>query len=203
MTRPLTMSACSHINRDSHNSSLHLFHYQELATYHFDAIMAKEKKSKHLQARVKFLDQAAKLLAERQLSSPKVSTKTANQPPASTTGLPLLLTSHLRTVSKRGQLRIDQDIKRSICKTCSTPLLDCKTSVDKIENDSKRGAKPHADVRVVECLNCGTKKRFPIGARRQLRKTQRPNGATAGELPEAVEHPPRSDPYVVKACGKG
>ncbi|KAG8629367.1 hypothetical protein KVT40_003232 [Elsinoe batatas] len=164
--------------------------------------MSKGAKSRHLQARVTFLDRAAKLLAAQQftasinvvrstkipdapnnaahanhtgtLQDTATTDTTANDTPQSTnTGLPLLLSSHMRTVAKRGQVRIAQDVKRSICKICSTPLIENKTSSTRIENTSTGERKAHADVKVVECLNCGGVKRFPIGARRQAKRSQR------------------------------
>ncbi|KAF2227215.1 hypothetical protein BDZ85DRAFT_467 [Elsinoe ampelina] len=164
--------------------------------------MSKGAKSRHLQARVTFLDRAAKLLAAQQFTIPTnvarttplpdtpsttaqddstttipqtavTNTTTNDTPQIPNTGLPLLLSSHMRTVAKRGQVRIAQDVKRSICKICSTPLIEDKTSSTRIENASTGGRKAHADVKVVECLNCGGLKRFPIGARRQAKRSQR------------------------------
>lgn len=140
--------------------------------------MAKTSKAKHLQARVTFLEQAAKLLAEQQFtkqaeSAPSLQNDASLQSLISNTGLPLMLASHLHTVSKRTQVRVGAAAKRSFCKVCSTPLLEDKTCLTKIENASKNGKRHLADIETVTCLNCGTKKRFPIGAHRQLKKAKR------------------------------
>lgn len=93
--------------------------------------------------------------------------------PASS-GLALQLSSHLRGVSLKGQVRLSHDLKRSICKCCNTILIPGRTSTTTIENQSRGGKKPWADVLIIECSTCGSKKRFPIGSERQTRKTARP-----------------------------
>jgi len=93
--------------------------------------------------------------------------------PASS-GLALQLSSHLRGVSLKGQVRLSRDLKRSICKCCKTILIPGRTSTTTIENQSRGGKKPWADVLVIECSTCGSKKRFPTGSERQTRKTTRP-----------------------------
>lgn len=93
--------------------------------------------------------------------------------PASS-GLALQLSSHLRGVSLKGQVRLSHDLKRSICKCCNTILIPGRTSTTTIENQSRGGKKPWADVLVIKCSTCGSKKRFPIGSERQTRKTARP-----------------------------
>ena len=93
--------------------------------------------------------------------------------PASS-GLALQLSSHLRGVSLKGQVRLSRDLKRSICKCCNTILIPGCTSTTTIENQSRGGKKPWADVLVIECSTCGSKKRFPIGSKRQTRKTAGP-----------------------------
>ena len=93
--------------------------------------------------------------------------------PASS-GLALQLSSHLRSVSLKSQVRLSRDLKRSICKCCSTILIPGRTSTTTIENQSRGGKKPWADILVIECSTCGSKKRFPIGSERQTRKTARP-----------------------------
>lgn len=45
-----------------------------------------------------------------------------------------------------------------------------------VENKSRGGRKPWADVIVVECFTCGRSRRFPVNAPRQLRKHLRPSG---------------------------
>ena len=95
-------------------------------------------------------------------------------------GLPLLLSNHMSQVARKSQIRLTPDTKHQVCERCNTILLEGTTSTKTTENLSKRGKKPHADVLVIECGSCGARKRFPIGAKRQRRKTDR---AQSGEQP--------------------
>ena len=88
-------------------------------------------------------------------------------------GLPLLLSSHLAQVARKSQIRLHPTIKHSICKRCTTPLIEGQTCRKFMENLSKGGRKPNADVLVLECTACGATKRWPVGAKRQERKTKR------------------------------
>ncbi|TKA27519.1 hypothetical protein B0A50_04349 [Salinomyces thailandicus] len=104
--------------------------------------------------------------------------ETVHHPPytfntSSTGGLPLHLATHLRQVAQKSQIRLQTDIKRSMCKRCSTVLVEGKTSRQRIENLSKGRQKAHADVLVILCGVCGAEKRFPTNARRQMRKSER------------------------------
>jgi ribonuclease P protein subunit RPR2 len=152
--------------------------------------MAKDKQrasksisNRHLHARATFLYQAA---TYRTLQATAAQSDTAsvldtvanradrqrlcNQPivpPA------LQLGSHLRSVSKKGQVQLSTDIKRTICKKCNAILIPGRTCTHTIENKSKGGLKPWADVLEVGCNICGAKKRFPVGAARQSKKKHR------------------------------
>ena len=88
-------------------------------------------------------------------------------------GLPLLLSSHLAQVARKSQIRLHTDIKHQICKRCSTVLIEGKTCKKSIENSSKGGKKPHADVLVLKCASCGAQKRRPFRAKRQRKKGER------------------------------
>lgn len=79
------------------------------------------------------------------------------------------LITHMRAVTLKSQVRLSRDIKRSLCKRCDTLLVSGSTSQCFIENRSKGGKKPWADVYVIECLKCGAQKRFPTGSKRQIR----------------------------------
>ena len=93
--------------------------------------------------------------------------------------------SQLRSVSLKSQIRLSSDIKHHLCKKCSTPLQDGRTSYTRIENPSRKGQKVWADVKVTTCLFCGTSKRFPSGLRRQTkRKQRRPAANDAGVVLE-------------------
>lgn len=159
--------------------------------------MAKDKQpktkgitNKHLHARTTFLYQAATYLTLQDNSTPKrqvldaASDHVSNAEQCSSghrySGLALQLGSDLQTVSRKGQIRLSVDLKRSICKGCNTILVPGRTATHRIENASKGGRKPHADVLVVECVLCGGKKRFPVGAKHQRKKTHRELEASEG-----------------------
>ena len=96
-------------------------------------------------------------------------------------GLPRYLCSHLNQVARKSQIRLHPNIKHSICKRCSTILVEGSTCQKSIENLSKGGKKLHADVLVVECKVCGAKKRWPVGPQRQRRKGERSAAEMNGE----------------------
>jgi len=64
-------------------------------------------------------------------------------------------------------------VKALLCKRCDVLLVPGSTSSVTVENASRGGKKPWAEVEVVRCLACGAEKRFPVGATRQKRKTRR------------------------------
>lgn len=79
----------------------------------------------------------------------------------------------LRAATLKSQIRISPEIKRSICKYCDTLLVDGQTSSSIVENKSKGGKKPWADVLVIQCHTCGREKRFPVSAPKQKRRPLR------------------------------
>ena len=81
--------------------------------------------------------------------------------------------NHLRAISLKTQIRLSPMLKHSTCKRCDSLLVSGSTSTEKIENYSRDGKKPWADVLVVTCNTCRTKKRFPVGAKRQPRRPTR------------------------------
>jgi ribonuclease P protein subunit RPR2 len=83
------------------------------------------------------------------------------------------LTSDLRAVSLKAQQRMSPAMKRSICKSCDTLLVDGSTCTSQIENTSKGGRKPWADTLIRQCNTCGTFRRYPMAAERQRRRPQR------------------------------
>ena len=85
------------------------------------------------------------------------------------------LISQLRSVSLKGQIRLSQAMKHSICKRCDALLVPGSTSSTRIENKSRGGKKAWADVLVVTCQSCSAVKRFPVGAKRQCRRHLRAN----------------------------
>ena len=83
------------------------------------------------------------------------------------------LVSHLRIVSLKSQIRLSSDMKRSVCRRCETLLIPGSTSTFEMENKSRGGRKPWADVLVVTCKACGTARRLPTGATRQPARKER------------------------------
>jgi ribonuclease P protein subunit RPR2 len=102
----------------------------------------------------------------------------AEPQPASSQFLTRVLLSDLRTVSMKMQIRLSPGMKHTICKRCDALLQDGSTCVTKIENKSKNGRKPWADVLVRTCGNCGCEKRFPVNVERQPRRPNRVSKAT-------------------------
>ena len=88
-------------------------------------------------------------------------------------GMACRLSSHLRTVSTKGQVHLSPTIKQSICKRCQSILIPGVTVSSHIENRSKNGQKPWADIQVRTCYSCGTTQRFPTRMRRQLPRKDR------------------------------
>ncbi|ORY67367.1 RNAse P Rpr2/Rpp21/SNM1 subunit domain-containing protein [Pseudomassariella vexata] len=83
------------------------------------------------------------------------------------------LLKELRAISHKTQIRISPAIKHTICKSCDTLLVEGDTCTSTVENKSKGGKKPWADVLVVKCKTCGGVKRFPVQAPRQKRRPHR------------------------------
>jgi ribonuclease P protein subunit RPR2 len=137
--------------------------------------------SKHLHARTTFLYQAATYLTLR--TTPKVPWPDfePSQSVAHAHDLPfpdhcplaLQLCSDLQQVSRKAQLRLSVDLKRTMCKRCNTILVPGRTATQTIENTSKGGKKPWADVLVLTCKLCGGNKRFSVGAKKQPKKKER------------------------------
>ena len=90
-------------------------------------------------------------------------------------GLPCRLLSHARSISMKSQMRLTSTMKHSICKRCDILLVPGSTSTTRLENRSRGGKKPWADVLVVTCTVCNTAKRFPVGAKRQPKCSERSN----------------------------
>ncbi|TVY83147.1 Ribonuclease P protein subunit rpr2 [Lachnellula suecica] len=83
------------------------------------------------------------------------------------------LVADLRAVTLKGQMRISPAMKHTLCKKCDTLLVDGSTCTNQVENKSKGGKKPWADVLVRRCHTCGSEKRFPMAAERQKRRPYR------------------------------
>lgn len=150
--------------------------------------------NKHLHARATFLYQAATYLTLRASvdSNSAGRSKAVPSEPVQIqqpSPLALQLGADLHTVSRKAQLRLSVDLKRSMCKSCYAVLVPGHTAIQTIENQSKGGKKPWADVLVITCNRCGSKRRTPVGAKRQSKKRNRiaaPAIATAGDM-EGIE----------------
>ncbi len=85
------------------------------------------------------------------------------------------LLNHLRAVSLKSVIRMTPAMKHSICKRCDVLLIPGSSATAVMENKSREGRKVWADILVVTCVTCGTAKRIPVGAKRQLKKQYKPN----------------------------
>ena len=83
------------------------------------------------------------------------------------------LVSHIRAISCKSVLRLSPGMKHSFCSYCESPLIPGSTSSSAIENKSRGGRKPWADVLVITCKLCGTSRRSPLGAKRQPKRKDR------------------------------
>lgn len=118
----------------------------------------------------------APLCPERMKSSPAEPSGgvvTSGQGDWRKRSLARMYVSQLRSISLKSQIRLPHDMKRSICNRCWTLLIPQVTSTTTTENQSRGGKKPWAEVLVTRCNACGTEKRVPTGAPRQVRKTAR------------------------------
>ncbi|KAL7822848.1 RNAse P Rpr2/Rpp21/SNM1 subunit domain-containing protein [Trichoderma gracile] len=86
--------------------------------------------------------------------------------------------SDMRSVSLKAQIRQSSSIKQTICKYCDAVLIEGKTCHSLVENPSRGGRKPWADVLVIRCDTCGNVKRYPVSAPRQKRKPFRTAGVS-------------------------
>ncbi|KAF8853126.1 Rpr2-domain-containing protein [Acephala macrosclerotiorum] len=143
--------------------------------------------NKAIHSRISFLYQAATYLANQPLhsgapgnngeASKQVALGAARTPAQSvepsTNPLSRRLASDLRETSLKAQLRVSPKMKYAICKNCDTILLDGSTCTSEVENRSKGGKKPWADVLARKCNTCGVVKRYPLAAPRQKRRPLR------------------------------
>lgn len=166
--------------------------------------MAKSKKTqnslpnKNIHLRLSFLHEAALYLTTSG-SSPSAEVPKSNnraserkspiRPDVSTSACSSHLISHMRGVSRRSVIRLDQNVKRSVCKGCDQLLLTEESTLVNTENKSKNQSKPWADVRVVKCRRCGTSKRFPC-----RKKSEEHQFKVTGGASEIHQSARRTDP---------
>lgn len=145
--------------------------------------MAKQKPAARVQnrpiySRMSYLYQAAAFLAQQKeevglsrTGAAGAETKTHEDGANGVMARRLL--SDLRAVSLKTQIRIDPSIKRAVCKFCDSILVEGQSCTSVVENKSKNGRKPRADVLVLKCGTCGHEKRFPVSSPRQKRRPLR------------------------------
>jgi len=132
--------------------------------------------NRHLHARTAFLYQAATYLtlqSARVDSERRARLDSDASPTPSHSPVALQLGADLQQVSRKAQLRLAVDLKRSMCKSCNIILVPGQTAIQTIENHSRGGKKPWADVLVLQCCFCSSQKRFPVGSTRQLSNSKR------------------------------
>ena len=124
-------------------------------------------------SRMSYLYQAASYLATAEVQKlPAEDKVTSNNEDSGGRNMARRLVSDMRAVGLKTQVRIDPNIKQSVCKYCDTLLLEGQTCTSFVENKSKNGKKPWADVLVIRCKTCTREKRFPasVSAIRQKRR---------------------------------
>jgi ribonuclease P protein subunit RPR2 len=142
-------------------------------------------------SRISFLQQAAITLSAIPRSAADsgsvmdTNTSSANNPLSSAEdvsdtrsvkaldGMSRRLATDLRAVSLKTRIRLKPAVKQSICKFCDSTLIDGQSCTSEIENKSRGGRKPWADVLVRKCHTCGRERRYPLSATRPKRKTER------------------------------
>ncbi|KAL2876150.1 hypothetical protein SGCOL_008692 [Colletotrichum sp. CLE4] len=151
--------------------------------------MAKPKSeslpNRHAYTRVSYLHQAASYLATVQVQIPDADADAdSSQPHKDAHQLAARLqklrstnekvarrfVSDIRAVSLKAQIRPSPSVKQMMCKFCDSLLIEGKSCATTVENLSKGGKKPWADVMVTKCRTCGNVKRFPVSAPRQKRR---------------------------------
>lgn len=121
----------------------------------------KQPPNAQLFARLSHLYRASSAFATSDAGTTDPSSATAAT--AATANLSRFYLSHLRSIAMKSVIRLDPSIKRKICKRCDAFLVPGVSCTECIENKSKDGKKPWADVLIVECGACGAVKRFPVG----------------------------------------
>jgi ribonuclease P protein subunit RPR2 len=129
----------------------------------------------HLRARIAYLTDATTFLQSTRTAQLQTTPNDELQHPETTAASHLArqLAAQTRAVSMKAQLRLPRETKRALCKRCDTLLVPETTCTEFVENKSRGGKKPCADVFVVKCRTCGTAKRFPQGHKRSMKLVER------------------------------
>jgi ribonuclease P protein subunit RPR2 len=152
--------------------------------------------NKAIYSRISFLQQAATFLStQRQTHGSHVTGASIGAPsdsarlpaPDGPTSVPLQgmsrrLATDLRSVSLKTRIRLKPAVKQAICKFCDSVLIEGESCTSTVENKSKGGNKPWADVLVRACHTCGRERRYPVSASRPKRKTGRAVSDDAASL---------------------
>ncbi|KAJ9161634.1 hypothetical protein NKR19_g2104 [Coniochaeta hoffmannii] len=127
-----------------------------------------------LYSRISFLQQAATYLTEALRKGGKEPA--AKQKKSTGDGAARRLVTDLRSVSLKARIRLSPAVKHTMCKYCDALLIEGETCTTVVENKSKGGRKPWADILVRKCHACGNVKRHPLNSPRQKRKCLRAAG---------------------------
>lgn len=99
------------------------------------------------------------------------------------------LVSTIKAAALKAQIRLSPEIKRSLCRFCDSFLIEGDTCTSIVENNSKGGKKPWADVLVIKCKACGGVKRFPVQPRQKKLKFRQQEQKARDAAAEASAHP--------------
>jgi ribonuclease P protein subunit RPR2 len=124
-----------------------------------------------LYSRISFLQQAATYLTHASGVEGTGRSESKRKPGAE--GAARRLVTDLRSVSLKARIRLSPAVKQTLCKYCDALLIEEETCTTVVENKSKGGRKPWADMLVRKCHACGNVKRHPLNSARQKRKTLR------------------------------
>jgi ribonuclease P protein subunit RPR2 len=136
------------------------------------------KGNKQAYARISYLYQSANFILAKSTAEASSSSKAASTTketdavpedlPTDSKGLPAYYSCLISSTARKTQSHISPELKRTVCKGCSSLLVSGKSATTSVENRSRNGRKPWADVLVIECHQCGMKKRFPVGTKRRV-----------------------------------
>jgi ribonuclease P protein subunit RPR2 len=143
--------------------------------------------NKVLHSRINYLYQAASYLSTQQQHSNSPQTKTKTNSQLDHAQASNQLVSDLKAVSLKAQIQMSPVMKQAICKSCNTILIDSSTCSIEVENKSKGGKKPWANVLVRSCNICGSSKRYPSAARQKRRPHRSATLETKDELQVIAE----------------
>lgn len=120
-------------------------------------------------SRISFLQQAATYLIQASKTGP--DTTGPEQTKSDSYGTARRLVTDMRSVSLKTRIRLSPAVKQTMCKYCDALLMEGQTCTTVVENRSKGGKKPWADMLVRKCHTCGLAKRHPLNSARQKKKS--------------------------------